>query len=105
MCHAGWFGQAIFGCACKGDGDRIVEGALIADGDEKRFYVGACSQYCADDLLFVFKGGATAFFEWWFVEGSDQSAFCTAYGWFVEEQPEMCSQSESSRVGDTLAVD
>jgi len=103
--EAGRFGDAILCCAGEGRFDCIGERTFVADGDEDRFYIGAGSENCTDDLLVVFQAGIACLVKRRFVIFADKPAFCAADSRFVEEQAEMCGQAETSGVGDALAVD
>lgn len=113
MGEPGRFGQAVFCCAGEGDFHGVGQRALVAYRDEERFNICACPDYCSDSFksgipfcgICVCKRGMAAFFEGGLFEFSGQSALCTAYCWFVEEQAEVCRQAEATWVCDTLAVD
>ena len=51
MGQAGRLGQAVLGCAGKGDSDSIFKQALVADGDEDRLDIGAGSEHGADGFI------------------------------------------------------
>lgn len=56
------------------------------------------------EVFGVFQEGICSFLERRVFEDSGESAFCAAYGWFVEEQAEMGGQAESAGMSDSLAV-
>ena len=54
MRKAGRFGQTIFNHTVKHDFYRIFQQTFVADRYENRLDIGACSDYRADDLIFIF---------------------------------------------------
>lgn len=105
MCKSSRFRQAESGGAGEDDCYSIIKSAFVAYGDEYRFDVCTGSKDSPDYFIVVLQQSKVPFLRRWFFKNTDEPAFCAADCGFVEEKAEMGGDTESTRMGDALAVD